>query len=355
MRCKVRIYKLVILLLVCFNINALAAGEQKAAGVVVTKVKSGEVAETRTFIGLLKFDRVSKVSTEMSGIVNKVYVKQGMRVKKGQVLLVLDTQLLVQDIRSAEANIAKVQVNITNAKRNYDRLKQLYDKKAASQKSYEDAMYSYKSLVQEKNSLSATLNGLKIKLRKSSIRAPFDALVLQKNTEKGDWANPGQALYELASMEDIFVQVAVPETVLRYTKNGTIVDVLVTAYDRQKKGKIYAIEPSADQKTKNVNIKVRIECSKDLAENMSARVDMPVSEKKVLKLIPRDALIKFQGKDFVYTVKDGKAKILPINIVAFKGNMVGVDNPYIVPGMPVVVDGNERLRPDAPAKIVGEK
>ena len=69
-------------------------------------------------------------------------------------------------------------------------------------------------------------------------------------------------------------------------------------------------------------------------------------------MIKRDALIKHQGKDFVYTVKDGKATILPVNIVVFSGEYVGVDNPYVVPGMPVVIDGNDRLRPDQAVEIV---
>jgi multidrug efflux pump subunit AcrA (membrane-fusion protein) len=79
------------------------------------------------------------------------------------------------------------------------------------------------------------------------------------------------------------------------------------------------------------------------------------SAKKKLAIIPRDALIKFQGKDFVYTVTEGKASILPVNIVAFLGQKVGVDNPYITPGMMVVIEGNERLRPDQAVVVAGEK
>ena len=93
----------------------------------------------------------------------------------------------------------------------------------------------------------------------------------------------------------------------------------------------------------------------NVAENMSATVHVPTSEKKTLSMIPRDALIKFQGKDFVYTVKEGKAAILPINIVTYMGSMVGADNPYFVEGMAVVVEGNERLRPDQPVTVAGEK
>ena len=85
---------------------------------------------------------------------------------------------------------------------------------------------------------------------------------------------------------------------------------------------------------------------------MSATVQVPASSRMKLKMIKRDALIRNQGKDFVYTIKEGKAKILPINIVGYDGEFVGVNNPYIVPGMPIVIDGNDRLRPDQPAQII---
>ncbi|NOQ46123.1 MAG: hypothetical protein GQ559_05560 [Desulfobulbaceae bacterium] len=87
---------------------------------------------------------------------------------------------------------------------------------------------------------------------------------------------------------------------------------------------------------------------------MSATVHLPTSAKKNLSILPRDALIKFQGKDFVYTIKEGKAAILPVNVVTFLGDRVAADNPYFVPGMPVIVEGNERLRPDQTV-IINEK
>jgi multidrug efflux pump subunit AcrA (membrane-fusion protein) len=79
---------------------------------------------------------------------------------------------------------------------------------------------------------------------------------------------------------------------------------------------------------------------------------VPSGEKRSLRMIKRDAMVRFQGKEFVYTVKEGQAKMLPIEVLAVDGEYLGVDAPYIVSGMQVVVDGNERLRPDQPVQIV---
>ena len=51
--------------------------------------------------------------------------------------------------------------------------------------------------------------------------------------------------------------------------------------------------------------------------------------------------------------KEGKAAILPVNIVTFLGKKIGADNPYFVAGMPVVIEGNERLRPDQAVTVEG--
>ena len=85
---------------------------------------------------------------------------------------------------------------------------------------------------------------------------------------------------------------------------------------------------------------------------MSAAVLIPVGERRRLKLIPRDALISFGGKDMVYTVKGGQAVAVPIDIVSFSGEHACTDSPDIPSGMKVVVDGNERLRPQQPVIII---
>ncbi|MDD2389697.1 MAG: hypothetical protein PHP23_08200 [Desulfobacterales bacterium] len=129
-------------------------------------------------------------------------------------------------------------------------------------------------------------------------------------------------------------------------------DVTLHALNKTVSGIVVGIVPIADPKTKNIMLKIQLPQLDIAVENMSATVQVPVSAEKQLKMIPRDALVKFQGKDFVYTVKDGKAVIVPVHIVSFVGQFVGVDSPDVADGMSVVVDGNQRLRPDQPVEAV---
>jgi multidrug efflux pump subunit AcrA (membrane-fusion protein) len=166
-------------------------------------------------------------------------------------------------------------------------------------------------------------------------------------------------VFRLGSADDLYVKVPIAEKLVRFAKPGDKADVIILAYDEKVSGDIEGILPVADEKTKNIFLKIRLGNIKDIpfkvAENMSVSVYVPISEKKTLKIIPRDALIKFQGKDFVYTVKEGRAAIMPVHIAAYMGAEIGVDDPHIAVDMPVVVDGNERLRPDQPVIVAGDK
>jgi membrane fusion protein (multidrug efflux system) len=144
----------------------------------------------------------------------------------------------------------------------------------------------------------------------------------------------------------------VAEELLRYSTRGDAVDVIINAFEMNLRGTISDIMPVADPRTKNVMLKMRLPRMETVVENMSATVFIPTSERKRLKLVPRDALVTFQGEDLVYTVKDDRAVPVPIRVVSYVGEFAGIGNPDFPDGMMVVVDGNQRLRPDQPVEII---
>jgi RND family efflux transporter MFP subunit len=344
------------LILITLLLPALAtAQEMPPAQVIVTKVVQEEIAQNQSMIGTLYYERVSHVSSELAGLVAEVHIREGDHIKQGAPVIILNTEILDLDIKLTKTRIDQIALRIEKAEKNFKRLERLYAKEGVSEKDYEDALYSFQDLSKEKLATEANLQKLLVQKKRSNIKAPFDGLVLSKNVDLGDWIQQGKEIVTIGSTNDLFVQVPVGETMLRHITIGDSVPVNINAFDRDLTGTIHAIAPKADPQTKNIFLKVKIPAQKDIAENMSATIFVAASAQKMLAIIPRDALIKFQGKDFVYTVKEGKAAILPVNIVAFLGQRVGVDNPYIVPGMPVVIEGNERLRPDQAVVVAGEK
>jgi RND family efflux transporter MFP subunit len=340
-------------MIVLFGCATVFGQEPPPARVVVASIGQEEVAENRPFIGWLYYDTVSQVSTEVAGLIEVVAVKEGQTVEKEAPLLRLNTELLDKEIDIKLAEIERIDLRISHAEKQYLRLESLYEKEGISEKVYEDALYAYEDGLKEKQVAELELKKLLLDLEKSVVRAPYEGIVMAKNVDSGDWVQPGKPLIQLGSINDLFVKVPVAETVLQFVETGSRVTVEIEAYGKEIQGTVEGVDPVADPKTKNVFVKVRIAARKNIAENMSAKVFVPVGVRKKLSIIPRDALVSMQGNDFVYTVKDGKAAILPVNIVSFLGETIGADNPHFSEGMAVVVEGNERLRPEQPVVVTG--
>lgn len=335
-------------------VNVLAEGPPPAK-VVVATITQENIFENQPFIGRLYYETMSRISSEVSGLVEYVAVREGELVKKGAPLLRLNTELLDKDIDVNLARIAQIDLQIDNSAKNYQRLEILFAKKGISEKAYDDALYTYQNNLLEKQIAELELKKLLIKLEKSVIKAPYDGIVMRKNVEAGDWVQQGKELFQIGSTDDLFIKAPIAETLLPFVEIGGKLAVEITAYHLELQGVIEGVDPVADAKTRNVFLKVRIPAQEHIAENMSAVVYVPVSDKKFLSIIPRDALVKMQGNNFVYTIKEGKAAILPVNVVTFLGDRVGADNPHFTVGMQVVVEGNERLRPDQAVVVAGEK
>jgi len=339
------------LLLLLIGCPAFGADGPPAAQVKVAPVAQEEVAQTRTVIGVLYYERVSEISTELAGLVESVEVNQGDMVNEGDPLVILNTEILDEEIIFQEAKLKQIELRIANVEKNYKRLERLYGKAGVSERERDNALFEYENAQIEKQATQATLKKLKIQKKRSVISAPFNGIILTKDVDSGSWVQPGRQLVSIGSSEDLFIRAPISESILRYIEPGQQLPVTITAYGKELTGTLEDIDPVADMKTKNVFLKISIDPPDLVAQNMTATVSVPASERQLLSIINRASLIKFQGKDFVYTVKDDKASLLPVNIVAYLGDKVGVDNPYIVPGMPVVTEGNERLRPDQPVTV----
>ena len=331
--------------------SAPAADGPPPANVKVAPVVMEEVSQTTTVIGGLYYDRISNISTELAGLVESVEVRQGDMVEKGDPLVLLNTEILDKEIVYQQAKLKQIDLRIANVKKNYDRLETLFGKSGVSERDRDDALFNYQNAQIEKQATEANLQKLQIQKKRSVIAAPFSGIVMTKEVDSGSWVSPGMVLVSIGSTEDLLIRAPIAEDLLQFVEKGQRMPVRITAFDQEMTGTLLDIDPVADQKTKNVYLKIGIEPLPLAAQNMTATVSVPSSIKRNLAIISRASVIKFQGKDFVYTVKNGKASILPVNIVAYLGDRVGVDNPYMVPGMPVVIEGNERLRPDQPVTI----
>ena len=250
------------------------------AKIVVAAIEERIVAENTPIIGVLYFDRVSGLSTEVAGMVKSVHFREGDRIKRGAVLLNLSTDFIDKEIELAEMRIDEISVRIERTDKDLERYGTLVRQKAIREKDHEDVGFERRELITQRDALRKQLEITRLKKAKSIIRAPFDGIVLAKGMDVGDWIDPGKEFCRIGSTEDVFVKVPIAEELLPYSGKGDIVNVTINAFDKRVRGKIAGILPVADPRTKNVMLKIRLPQMEIVVENMSATVYVPVSKRK---------------------------------------------------------------------------
>ncbi|OOZ36217.1 efflux RND transporter periplasmic adaptor subunit [Solemya velesiana gill symbiont] len=319
---------------------------------VAAIVEEREITETNRIVGVIDFDRISEVSGEISGLITEQRAIEGEVVQQGEPLVTLNTDLLLKDMDIKRREHAQVNADLEKTSRTVKRLEKLLKNNSASRQAYDDARFDYRALQQKSETLEQELQRLTLQIEKSTVRAPFTGIVLEKLKEQGEWLAPGTPVCRLASTDGVIVKVAISENLVRYQQPGQQVTLTISALNQQLLGEVAGFVPELDLRSKSALLKIALPYQPGMLQNMSVVAEVSSSEKRLLRLVPRDALVRLKGKDFVYTVKENRAKLLPIDIVARTTDTLGVAESPVTAGMVVIVDGNDRLRPDQGVTVI---
>ena len=315
--------------------------EVPAAQVVVSEVSSGMITSEVEFIGTVFYQEVSEVAAEVNGKVEEVLFEEGERIKKGKSLVRLDSELLKKTIESTRASYEQTLSDLESARIDLRRIEGLYREGLVAEQSFDEVRFRVKGLEKKAESLKTQIEGLEVDLRKKVIFAPFGGVVVKKQTDRGEWLEPGGKVATIARDDVVDVIVNVPEEVVRFVKPG--MDAKVTASGKELTGKVFAIIPRGDIQTRTFPVKLRVKNGISLIEGMEARVTLPAGERKKGLIVPRDAVINRFGGNVVFTVSDSKAKMIKVEVLSYTGLSAGVEADELKEGMKVVIKGNERL------------
>ncbi len=317
--------------------------------VVTAPVERGVMAPKSDFVGTVYFREVSDVSSEVTGRVQGFTFEEGRRVKKDAVLVRLSSALLEKDIEAKKALYRALLAEIEKAEKDFNRVKNLYREDSIAGQVYDDHYFNLKSLKSRRDALDAEIERLDIELQKHAIRAPFDGVVLERLTARGEWLSPGSKVAKVAFYDRVDVVIDLPEEDIRFVKRGETVTVTISG--KAHKGRIRSIVPRGDISSRTFPVKIDLKNTGNLKQGMDATVTIPTGRKVDTLIVPRDAVISMFGRTVVFAVLDGKAKMLPATIVGYDGLRAGIRAPGLKEGMPVVIKGNERLRNGQPVRV----
>jgi len=347
-----------VLIAIIIVMVALSKGNKNKDGIAVdfANVSQKTVIETVSATGKIQPESEVKISSEVSGEIIFLPIKEGDQVKKGQILARVNPELytsaynrVVASMSTTKAGLYQAEAQLKEAKANYDRNKTLFEKGIISKAEFDRITATYESSKANRESAfynvqgaGASVSEARESLGRTTIFAPADGTISLLNTELGERVvgtqqMTGTEIMRIANLEQMEVEVDVNENDIVKISVGDEANIEVDAYLKKRfKGQVTAISnasstaTTADQVT-NFKVKVRIvrESYQDLLDGkpanyspfrpgMTATVDIITRKKENVLAVPISAVV-------VKSDTSANAKLDEINISKEKYECVFVE------------------------------
>ena len=286
------------------------------------------------------------ITPEFNGILTNVYVKEGQRVSKGQVLAKIDDGGLSQQL-------AQFRIQSDLAKTTFERQKRLWDQKIGSEIQFLQAKSSYQSQQEAINQLQQQIN-------KTTVRAPFSGTIDDVITEKGSVVGAGQTpLMQIVNLDDMYIETDVPESYVSNVIKGKSVNVefpvLGKSIDTEIRQAGAVINPA--NRTFRVEIGVPNK-DKSIKPNLTARLKINDYTNEKAILVPQSIISEnAEGEQYVYVVKDkkdndeGKVSKVIIKTGKTQGDVIEVLE-GVPDGAELILEGARSVKDGQTVKVI---
>jgi len=391
-------------------------GPPPASPVRTAPVIEDVIVEPIKLTGSVVPKRQTQISAETSGLVQEVLVDEGDYVQKGQVLARLrqkPTEIMIDaangDLQIEQARLDELEngtrqedidaekADVDEAKANLDfwiseekRLKSLFDDNAVSESEYQSAKTSMDTAkatllletaeyeravrgprVEEINSQKgevaskeAAVELQKDLLDRHIIRAPFDGIIGLKQIEIGQWVQTGAVTFGMAQIDELRVQVSLPERYFSDVQIGTVAKMNFPALpDKTITAPVTYKIPLANQAARTFPVRIEFKNTEfDVAPGMFANVVLKPQKEgsEVSMLVPKDAVVTTPNQERkVYVVRKGETgdAAFPVNVSLGRNidNHVEIFSNELEPGNQVIIRGNETIKfPGENVRVIEE-
>lgn len=339
---KKRVMKIVVILLVFVLAGFLFKScltNAKEGGFQLATIKRGDIENVISSTGTLSAVETVEVGSQVSGIIEKLYVDYNDSVKKGQVLAVLDRTLFDVAVQDAEAAVARAKAKLNQANAELNRNQPLFEKGHLSEMEFLVTKTTAQTAKADLKTAEAGLKRAKTNLGYTVICSPIDGTVIERTVDAGQTiAASFQApkLFIIAKdLTRMQIEANVDESDIGQIKENQSVRFDVQAYpDEIFTGKVHQIrlQPTTIQNVVNYTVVVDASNEKGmLLPGMTATVDFLVEEKRDVLMVPNSALsfkpslelIKKYGSQMMKKKTPGQGmNKIPAGSMGFGGGMM---------------------------------
>ncbi|MDF1836497.1 MAG: efflux RND transporter periplasmic adaptor subunit [Planctomycetota bacterium] len=349
----------------------LSTGATAQQVVIVEPVALASTQPTERFIGSLRARSTSAMAALEEGALLELSVREADTVKKGDVLARVDSRRLemglaqVQaDLAMGEATVMERQANLANAEADLEALNRAADSGAVSERDLRNARTAVavgqamaEAARQSIASLQANRELLQLRIADATVRAPFDARVVARHAEIGQWIRPGDPLVTLVSTGTLEAWIEVPERHMGgFDSTVQNIALLAEGSGVAAQGSRPRTIPLVDERARTftliLDVKPGAPGFEKLQPGMSISATVPLGQRTPHMVLAKDAILRRGTNSLVAKIgPENMTELVPVRI------LFGTDGGFAVepmipdslkPGDRVVTEGNERLYPGTP-------
>ncbi|NQU41656.1 efflux RND transporter periplasmic adaptor subunit [bacterium] len=224
---------------------------------VVHKVVQTQQVEV---VGTIRAERQTEISARLMASIEEMPVRSGEKVSRGDLLVRLDDRDLQAQLERARQAVKEAEVNARNAEKDYERFKRLREQNVASAKEFDDALARHQAAQSQLLQSREAVSGAETMLSFTVIRAPADGVVVDRQMDVGDTAQPSRSIVTIYDPNSLRLEAAVPEVLASGLRIGDrlqfAIDTLPATSQNPLTGAVEEIVPQADTASRSVLVKV---------------------------------------------------------------------------------------------------
>jgi membrane fusion protein (multidrug efflux system) len=319
---------------------APAAAAKPGLPVKAEAVTISRISDDVSAVGSLMAEESVIIRPEIDGRIVGLHFQEGQAITAG-------TRLVTIDSTEYEAQTAAQRADLKTEEQRLVRTKELYEQKFISK----DALDVQVGNVAR---LKAHVEEAESRTAKTVLKAPFSGILGLRQVSPGAYVKAGSDIVRLENVSSIKVDFRIPENYLSKIHPNQEIAVKLDAYPGEEfKGRVYAVEPVVDERTRTIAMRARIPNKGfKLKPGMFVRVVITLDSRPNAVVVPEQAIWP-QGKDsFVFRVVDGKAALTKVDIGNRAPGTVEILKGLAANDM-VITDGQMKLKDGAPVTVIG--
>lgn len=282
--------------------------EEKVRLVRTMTLISSQAVSTHSFNGIARSDVAARLSFNVSGTLKRVYIRDGQRVKEGDIIATLNDSFFKLKVAEVKASLKQAGVELENSKSRYKRIKRLYVNRSSSQSDLDNARTAKDSATANYRAMKNRLEQVALKLSYTKLRSPMNGSISDLTIHKGENVTPAVKIASISSTKSIEVPISVPGSLIDHVKEGQKCKVTFDALPNKKfDALVTEVSHASSQRTTTFPVVVRLtKRSKKIHPGMSAsvRFDFHNSTSKDSFVVPVHALMEDENGYYLYVVID---------------------------------------------------